>query len=252
MAGVPLRVATYNVRNGRAPDGRNSWPFRRGATATAIAGLRADLVGLQEAYGWQVRSLLRRLHGIDAVGRGRERRGGGGERNPLLFATERVELLEQRTRWYGATPDEPGTRLPGARFPRVATIAWAELDSRTRVQVANTHLDATSSTCRQAAAEQLVGWLDPTVPCVVLGDLNAEPDAPELAVLLDAGFRQALSADAGGTFHGWTGATDGARIDHVLVRGPIEVTAAAVAHPRPDGRLTSDHWPVVADLRVQD
>jgi endonuclease/exonuclease/phosphatase family metal-dependent hydrolase len=250
VAAVPLRVASFNVRNGRAPDGRNAWPFRRRATAAAITDLGADLVGVQEAYGWQVRSMLRRLDGVDAVGRSRERRACRGERNPLLVASPRVQVLAQRTRWYGATPDAPGTRLPGARFPRIATIAWVEVDARAQVQVANTHLDAASPSCRAAAAEQLVGWLDPTVPGVILGDLNAGPEAPELRPLLDAGFAHALPDDAGGTFHRWTGATDGPRIDHVLVRGAIEVTAAEVAHARPDGRLPSDHWPVVADLLV--
>ena len=42
-----LRVATFNVRNGIAFDGLDSWPLRRHTTAQAVAGLDADLIALQ-------------------------------------------------------------------------------------------------------------------------------------------------------------------------------------------------------------
>ncbi len=248
MGASELRVASFNIRNGRALDGRDAWPFRRNVTAAAVAGLGADIVGLQEAYRCQVRHVVRHLDGVEAIGCGRDRRGG--ETTSLLLSRRRVEALEHRTRWYGDEPDRPGHRLPGARHARIATIAWLEIDGATRVQIANTHLDSVSGERRARSVAQLVGWLDPTVPGIVLGDLNAGPDAPELRPLLDAGFRHALPADAVGTVHQWTGRTDGPRIDHILVRGPIAVIAAEVVLPRPDGRLPSDHWPVVADLRV--
>jgi endonuclease/exonuclease/phosphatase family metal-dependent hydrolase len=91
--------------------------------------------------------------------------------------------------------------------------------------------------------------MDPTVPWVLLGDLNAGPDSPTLRRLEDAGFRSALPPEAGGTAHQFTGTLDGPRIDHVLVRGAWVVDGARILHVRPGGRPASDHWPVVADLR---
>ena len=244
-----LRVATFNIRNGRALDGLvRSWPFRRRAVVAAIAALDADVVGLQEVYRFQLRSLLRGLPRCASVGEGRSVRRRG-EHVPLLVDRGRVRVVEQTTRWFGDEPDRPGTRLPGARFPRIATLAVLEVGG-TRLQVVGTHLDARSPQHRARSVEQLVSWLDPTVPRVVLGDLNAGPDAPELRPLLDAGLREALPADAGGTNHDFTGRTDGARLDHVLVSPEVEVLAAEIAHPGRGGRLPSDHWPVVADLRV--
>lgn len=249
MGATALRVASFNIRNARAFDGWHSWPFRRRATAAAVAGMRADVVGLQEAFGCQVRYLVRRLDGVEPVGRGRGRWGGEG--SPLLLDRRRSELLEHRTQWFGDAPDRPGTRIAGARHPRIATIARLAIDGGTQVQVANAHLDSASGERRTRSTTQLVGWLDPTVAGIVLGDLNARPDAPDLQPLLDAGFRHALPPEAGGTAHRWTGRTDGPRIDHVLVRGDIEVVHAEVLHPRPGGRLPSDHWPVVADLLLR-
>ena len=243
-------MASFNLRNGRAFDGLDSWPFRRAAAAAAVDQLGADVVALQEAYRCQLRSILRRLPRYRAVGEGRSGHGRG-ERSPILWDPTVLELLEHRTRWYGADPDRPGTRLPSARFPRVATIARFRLGrSGTEVQVVSTHLDAAERPNRLASAEQLVSWLAEDEPVVVLGDLNAGPASEVVEVLLRAGLRDALAGVEGGTEHRFTGATDGRRIDHVLVRGGWEVTGSAIAHVRPGGRLPSDHWPVVADLTL--
>ena len=81
---------------------------------------------------------------------------------------------------------------------------------------------------------------------MLAGDLNATIDAPELAPLLATGLRDALPRDALGTDHGFTGRTDGPRIDHVLVDPSWKVAAATVAVR--EGRPPSDHWAVVVDL----
>ncbi len=245
-----LRVASFNVRNGRAFDGWSSWPFRRHGAAAAIADLAVDVVGLQEVYAFQLRSLRRRLGHYDAVAVGRSD-GRRGEHNPVLFDRRTVELVDARTRWYGDEPDRPGTMLPGAGFPRIATVCRLAVGDGTVVEVANTHLDERSADRRGASLEQLAGWLDHSVPRVVVGDLNADPDDPVLAALAAAGLRDALRGSAGGTSHAFTGRTDGRRIDHIFVSEEIDVVDAHVAYDRPFGRLPSDHWPVVAQLRIR-
>ncbi|MEJ7721431.1 MAG: endonuclease/exonuclease/phosphatase family protein [Ilumatobacteraceae bacterium] len=118
---VDLTVATFNIRNGLAWDGRNSWPLRRRATAKALAALDADIVGLQEVYGFQRRYLLGRVPGYRAVGKGR-RNGRRGEQCPILVR-DPVAIDADWTRWFGDEPEHPGSRLPGASFPRIATMA---------------------------------------------------------------------------------------------------------------------------------
>jgi endonuclease/exonuclease/phosphatase family metal-dependent hydrolase len=245
-----VRVASFNIRNGRAFDGTDSWPFRAPATATAIAGLAADVVGLQEAFAFQLRSLRRRLPHLEDVGRGRTN-GRWGERCPILWERSGPRLVDHVTRWYGDTPDEPGTKLPDAPFPRIATMARFEVPALgTELRVTCTHLDSKSAERRAASLDQLLTWLDLSVPNVVLGDFNATPGNRVFARLTAAGLRHALPPDAGGTAHGFTGRTDGNRIDHIFVTSHLEVVAAEVTHPRPGGRLPSDHWPIVADLRL--
>ena len=242
-----LRVATFNIRFGMARDGWNSWPFRARATAAVLRGLDADVVGLQEVYGFQARSLRRRLrgHGIVGEGRSASRRN---ERCSVLWRRSAVTLVDVDTRWFGPDPHRPGTTLPDASHPRIATIATLQpVDGGAPFTFVNTHLDQRHPANRMTAVDQIVGWLDDG-PTIVVGDLNARPDSEVLGRLEAAGLRTVLGPDAPGTAHNFTGRTDGPRIDHILVSAHWTVTDAEVDTTRPGGRLPSDHWPVVADL----
>jgi endonuclease/exonuclease/phosphatase family metal-dependent hydrolase len=243
---------TFNVRNGRAVDGRHSWCLRRRSAAELLAGLDPDMVGLQEAYRFQERYLLDALPSFDSDGEGRAG-SGRGERCSLLWRTDAIDVVDVRTRWFSEDPERPGSRLPTAAHPRIATLAHAvNRPSGRAFGVANTHLDHQHQANRERSVQLLLSWLDGDLPWVVLGDLNARPDSAVLRRLAEAGLRSALPTDAPGTVHGFSGRTDGPRIDHILVSAGWEVVDAKVVQEKPRGRLPSDHWPVVADLRLRD
>ena len=230
-------VASFNIRNGRAFDGWNSWPFRRAATAATLLALDADVVGLQEVYRFQLRYLLRKLPDYSAVGSGRNR-NSRGEHTPVLV---RGRVRAHATRWFDVS---------GARFPRIATTARVEVGGH-ELTVTSTHLDERSAARRRESAAQLLRWLaDVDGTHVILGDFNDTLDDPMFEAFAAAGFRSALPDDAPGTTHHFTGRTDGRRIDHILVSRSLEVLDAAVVTTRPGGRLPSDHWPVAARLRI--
>jgi endonuclease/exonuclease/phosphatase family metal-dependent hydrolase len=239
-----LRVASFNIRNGRAFDGWNSWPLRKRATLRMIRSLEADVLGLQEVFPFQRQWLAFRLRGYDALGEYREgkRRGEG---TPLFVKRATTEHDEGWTRWFGGVR---GARFPGASFPRIATSALVtDAATGVAVRVTNLHLDERSERNRGLSIDELVGWLDDDVPHVVLGDFNATIGDPLFDVLAQHGLRHALPNGAGGTTHGFTGKTNKRRIDHILVSASIEVRGASVVTSA-TGRLPSDHWPVVADL----
>ena len=247
---LALRVVSFNLRNARAVDGWNSWPFRRRATAAVLRELDPDIAGLQEAYGCQERYLLRVLRRYTSVSEGRAGEGRG-ERCPVLHRPTGLQLLSSRTRWYGEEPDRAGTTLPGATFPRIATQVELEHPATgRRFGVVNTHLDERLPANRARSAEQLVGWLRPDLPWVVIGDLNATPSEEAIRCLQDAGLRMAVPDGLGGTTHRWKGGTGGRRIDYVFVSDAWEVVDGGVDHSRPGGRLPSDHWPIWADVRL--
>jgi endonuclease/exonuclease/phosphatase family metal-dependent hydrolase len=246
-----LTVASFNIRNGRAWDGVHSWPFRRGATRRMVQLLGADVLGVQEAYSCQARYLDHALVRHSRHGRGRNQRGG--EWCAVYVDDSRFEVPSATTRWYGESPDLPGSRLTDALFPRVVTsVRLVDRADGTRFDVHNTHLDERRPENRKRAVEQLVSWIDPSVPVIVMGDLNAaESGQPSLFRLLErAGLAAALPADAGGTAHDFGGGTGGRRLDHIFVSAHWTVRAAEVVTADVGRLFPSDHWPVRARLSI--
>ena len=243
-----IRVASFNIRTSTGWDWRNHWRLRRRTCAAAIRGFEADVVGLQEVRPNQLDYLRAAFPTAKILGAGRDA-DGGGEHAGILVAPDGWEVESSETRWLSPTPDRAGSHGWGADLPRVVTLARLTRNT-TRLGIANTHFDHAHKAAREQSATLLADWLraEPGRPWVVLGDLNAAPDSTPLRTLAAAGFTDTLPRDAGGTEHAFTGATDRTRIDYVLTGPGVHVSSTWIAHPRPDGRLPSDHWPVLADL----
>jgi endonuclease/exonuclease/phosphatase family metal-dependent hydrolase len=259
--GAALVAASLNLRQGLAWDGRHSWPLRRRAAALCLEDLRADVVGLQEVYGFQQHYLERRLSGCAAVGAGRDDGRDRGERCAVLYRPGRLELESWTVKWFSATPGVPGSRSWGNPVPRAVTLCrFRDRAGGRRFGVADAHWDGASAESRLRSAEALLGWLDPALPWVVLGDLNATAGDPAVARLVAGGLRDTLAqlgerGPGAGTHHHWDGVTDDTRIDYVLVSREWEVLQAEIANAQPaegPSGLPSDHWPVVAALRLGD
>ncbi len=258
--GTALLVVSLNLRHGLAWDGLHCWPLRRRATVRCLADLGAEVVGLQEVHGFQQRYLAHRLSGYAAVGAGRDDGRERGERCTVLYRPGRLELVSWTVRWFSDTPSVPGSRGWGNPVTRLVTLCrFRDRAGGHEFGVADTHWDGASAASRLRSADALLGWLDPALPWIVLGDLNATPGDPAVARLLAGGLQDPLAhrgerGPGAGTHHHWDGATDGTRIDYVLASPEWEVLDAGIANQLPeDGRsgLPSDHWPVVAALRLK-
>ncbi|CAM5447058.1 MULTISPECIES: endonuclease/exonuclease/phosphatase family protein [Streptomyces] len=242
---VPLRVATYNIHAGAGQDD----VFDLDRTAAAIRDLDADVIGLQEVdVHWGARS--------DFTDEARELAGDLGMRvffapiydlPPATPGGERrqygVALLSRLpvrgawnheiTRLSTQTPDPVPAPAPG--FAEVAVKVRGTL-----VHVYATHLDYRADpSVRRAQVDDMLGVLAAdSGPKVLLGDFNAEPDAPELARLWGP-----LADAAPGGGKTYPAVEPVRRIDLVTVSPDVTVTAA-----HESGTTASDHRPVVADL----
>nr|WP_204264172.1 endonuclease/exonuclease/phosphatase family protein [Geodermatophilus normandii] len=147
--------------------------------------------------------------------------------------------------------------LPGSGEPRSALRTLIELDGGA-LWVTTTHLTTRSAAERAEQVALLRGlYDDPMATGVVVGDLNAAPDAPELAALRE-GFSDAWEMtpdrDDQARWRFWQrqeGLTHPARaphvrIDQVWVTQGIQVAGARVL----DGAGASDHLPLAVDLLV--
>lgn len=239
----PLRVMTFNIHHAAGSDGV--------LDLARIAGIVRDngveVVGLQEVdRHWSDRSefvdqaaALAAMLGMHAV------YGANLDLDPLepgqprrQYGTailSRYPILESDNTYL---PNAPGKEQRGLLYARVVVRG-------VRVNVYNTHLQHDSQQLRleQAAAvrELMAGRHGPSL---LMGDLNATPEAPEITrlteVLVDTW--EKVGAGPGYTYDA-TNPTK--RIDYVLSSPDVVVEDATVVATN-----ASDHLPVVVAIRL--
>jgi endonuclease/exonuclease/phosphatase family metal-dependent hydrolase len=234
-----LSAATYNIHHGAGIDGRLD--LERVAGEIERGG--ADVVGLQEVdRHWSSRSEL-----VDQAGWLGERLG----MHVAYAANLDLDPLEpgQPRRQYGtavlsrfAILSSRNTLLPRPLGGEQRGLLETVLNVRgVRVRFADTHLQHNSAVERLAQTQRIAELLaDAQEPTILVGDLNATADAPELAPLWPL-FEDAGAA-AGNTY---PAEAPDRRIDYVLVTPDVDARDAEVlASP------ASDHLRLTAGLVV--
>lgn len=250
---IPVRLVTFNIHHGVGDDGRHDLP----RLATVLAAADADVISLQEVdrhFGDrsenvdQALLLARALDmqlawgpAIDEPRPGGKPRGEYG--NALL---SRLPILISDVH-----------RLPGGGEPRCALRTMIELDGGA-LWVTSTHLSRKGGD-RAAQVAALADLHTGSMETgVVVGDFNAEPDAPELAAMRQRfgdAWELANERDDRSGWKFWQhdeGNTHPARspnrrIDQAWVTQGVAVAAAQVL----DGGGASDHLPLMVDLEVR-
>lgn len=251
-----LTVMTFNIRYGTADDGDHAWPHRRALVAEIITREAPDVIAIQEALAFQLDELAPALDGYRKVGEHRD--GGiGGEFSGLYFREATLDLVDEGQFWLSPTPDVVASRGWDAALHR--TAAWVDLHLpglETPIRIYATHFDHQGERARVESARLITRHArEGGLRTLILGDLNVPDGAPALGIFTDAGYRSAVTAlhpdETRGTFNAFSDPTGGAgRIDHVLVGPGFELLEARILDERVDGLFPSDHFPVVAAVRV--
>jgi endonuclease/exonuclease/phosphatase family metal-dependent hydrolase len=247
---VRLRVATFNIHHGVGTDGR----LDLARTADVIAATGATLVGLQEVD----RTLAPRSDWVDQAAWLGERlgmvvvHGATIDRPPPDPAVPDGPRRRYGNALLSAHPVRSweALRLPGTARREARGLVDARVDADgTTVRVVVTHLQNRWGPERREQAahivDQLVSDGERLAPTVLLGDMNAGPDAPEMRTLT-AVLADVWATVGDGPGHTFAARRPFARIDHVLVSSGLTPVAAEVVDTR-----ASDHLPVVADLDLQ-
>jgi len=110
-----------------------------------------------------------------------------------------------------------------------------------------THLDhiASPDDVRQEQVAEILSTWNHDPRAILLGDLNATPETPEVQQIYTAGFVSVLeAAGQADTFTFWNQPpVPGYRIDHIFVTPDLEIGEAWVSQTR-----ASDHLPVIVEI----
>jgi endonuclease/exonuclease/phosphatase family metal-dependent hydrolase len=257
----PLTVMTFNIRYGTANDGDNRWAVRRNLLMDVVREQAADLVGLQEALDFQIDEIAAAVPAFGVVGVGRDNGARKGEYAAILFRRDRFQVSDAGTFWFSDTPNVVASTSWGNRITRICT--WARFVDRAGRGFwhFNVHLDHESQPSRERSARLLRTRIDerrnPLEPVIITGDFNAGEKNPAVAAITAGGafadtFRVKYPDERTvGTFTGFDPArTEGEKIDYVFAPASAEVLNAAIVRTTRGGRLPSDHFPVVAQIRL--
>jgi endonuclease/exonuclease/phosphatase family metal-dependent hydrolase len=263
----PLTVMSFNIRYGTAKDGENHWTARREMLFDLVREQDADLVGLQEALASQIDEIVAAVPMYAVVGVGRDDAARAGEYSAILFRKDRFRVAEAGTFWFSDTPSVPASKSWGNNITRICTWArFIDRDGRGFYHF-NLHLDHESQPSRERSTELLKQRIEARAvikdPVVITGDFNVGERNPALPALVGRGPGDATAAFVDtfrvrhpeettvGTFTAFKfGATGGDKIDYVLVQPGTEVLGADIVRTSRNDRYPSDHFPVVARVRL--
>lgn len=243
QAGNAFRVMSYNIEYGH--EGLDS-------VAAVIRDQHADIVGLQEVdVHWSARSNF-----VDQAEM-LAKKTGMNYRFARIYAIPNADPSKQ-IREFGVAlltrypiisfSNHDITRLSTQDSAATPTLMPGLLDARVNVngrqmRVFNVHLDyRTDPSVRAKQVAEIISYIDrDTVATILTGDLNASPNAPELAPLMNrlhetwnnTGLQQFTFASR----------KLEKRIDYILQTGNFCVVKAFIP-----AVYASDHLPMVVDL----
>ena len=263
FAGEPLelKVMSFNIRNGKAKDGENHWDKRKDYLCETLKKYDADLVGLQEAYRFQLDYILKKLSIYAFVGEGRDG-GKAGEYSAILYKKSSIKALDSGTFWLSDTPEKPSVSF-GNSYRRICTWGhFQDVKKERSFFIYNTHYDHKSQNSREKSSDLIIQKIQSRKQkdtFVLMGDFNAGENNPAIAKLKRSPFNLLDSfrvihpnEKEVGTFSGFQNKTSGAKIDYVFVPDGIKVKNAAIERDQKDGRNPSDHYAVSAVLQINE
>lgn len=266
--GHPLRVMTFNIRYDNPEDGENAWVHRRDHVVSMIRFHKADVVGLQEALAGQLDYLASRLPEFNWLGVGRDDGNREGEFTAIFYRKDRLTSTRDSTFWCSETPGRPGLGWDAACNRTVTWAAFVDRHTKRAFYVFNTHFDHRGVKAREESARLLLRKI-PTIaenaPVIVTGDFNCIPGSEPYKIVtgrpVQKGMRQLVDArhisenghhGPHGTFTDFNvHAVPKEPIDFIFVSRDWDVVSHATLSDTFDGRLPSDHMPVLAEIIIR-
>ncbi|MCP4427011.1 MAG: hypothetical protein GY803_21175 [Chloroflexi bacterium] len=231
--GAPVRVMTYNLHNGFDPNGH----LELEAIAQVIEAQSPDIIALQEvSRGWVM----------------------NGSLDMLAWLSQRLDMPYL----YGSTSDPLWGNAVLSRYPIIESelvalppddlplkrgFIWAKVDvgdgERLNIIATHYHHPDDGGAVRVAQSETILDYWKGDGRTVIMGDLNAEPGAPEIELLRQAGFADALDLAAVQPGYTYPATAPAKRIDYIWLSPDLAVSQVVIP-PDP----VSDHLGIAAAI----
>ncbi|MHA1341113.1 MAG: endonuclease/exonuclease/phosphatase family protein [Promethearchaeota archaeon] len=203
---ISLRIMTYNIRLGAAIEKNeaDNWNNRRDDLANYISQFNLDILGVQEAYYFQLDYILDFLNNAPEnddnnnqnntkpflskrkyafTGFGRRDAVHGGEHSAIIYDSNKYNFLYGDTFWLSEFPQIP-SKSWGSSHYRICTWAiFEEITTGFKFAVFNTHFDFNYNfhvNAMKLIKSKIQDYLgeSPKIPVILMGDMNFISDSP--------------------------------------------------------------------------
>lgn len=235
-AGPRLRIVNYNIHQGVNPDGQ----VDPEATARAIEALDPDVLLLQEiGRGWPIHI------GMD-TGEWLSRR----LRMPFLYQPAADAQFGNAIMTRMPILEHDGGFLPFGEGPQRRSYLRARihLDSGRSITLIDVHLQHQEDkpATREAQIHELLRVWGGEPRTLIAGDMNTQPDEPNLALFLGAGLVSVQDESGLGDLPTATQeVVRGDRVDYVFVTPDVAFSDVAVPYS-----FASDHLPIAVTVSL--
>lgn len=248
-----IKVMSFNVRYANNYDGINSWDNRKEPLINLIKRNTPEIVGLQECLHQQIKTIDSSLSNYSYIGIGRDDGATKGEYSPILYDTNKYELISHSTFWLSPTPNSITVGWD-ASMERICT--WGKLQRKSdglKIIVFNTHFDHLGEKARLESSNLIMKTIDnmcdSTDRIVLMGDFNCDINSMPIKVILGSFKTVHNHISPRGTFNGFDNdMTINKRIDFIFVKNLSISNYIHINDRRPNGDFISDHLPVMAIL----
>lgn len=250
-----MKIVTFNIRCDYQQDGDNNFCYRRELILDKISREKPDIICFQETLPHVVVWLKEELPEYYVVGCGRSETLED-EQAAIAYRRDGINLIQMETYWLSETPYVPASRYPDQSIcPRICTEAvFEEFRTKKVFRVVNTHLDHEGTGARELGLRQIMKKLGEAVlfadaPVIITGDMNAEPDSPEMGVMKEFPSYVNITDGIGITYHGYFRSESPCCIDYIFAKGFV-CEGIEKWEDRKGDVFLSDHYPVCAVLRA--
>lgn len=268
-----IKVISFNMRRDSVFTRKNSWEFRKDIATDIIKRTNATIIGVQELMPNMRQDIKDALSGYSIFGIGRCKKSSA-EHSDIIIKDSDISVINHSTFWLSKTPNKIGSRGFLAMFPRICTVVDVTiLSTGQKIRVFNTHFDHISTFARRVGADIILKYirnitLKEPLPTIIMGDLNAKPRSKEIKKFTEGTIYEGKSfinvldyVDNDNptilpknTHHGFKGSgslLSKSPIDYIFVSPDFEVVKATIFRDQIDGRYPSDHYPVIATLKLR-
>ncbi|MGZ8537139.1 MAG: endonuclease/exonuclease/phosphatase family protein [Flavisolibacter sp.] len=255
-----LITGTFNIRYDTQRDSINQWSNRASIVANLIRFHEFDILGTQEGLKNQLDDLEKSLSEYARYGIGRDDGQSKGEHSAIFYKKEKFTVIDSGDFWLNEHPEKPGFGWD-SRHNRICTwVKLKEKKSKKLFYVFNVHYDHQGVQARNESSKLVLKKINDIAgdkPVIFMGDLNGNHESDWYKAIKNSGKLKDVLREVkhpyinNGSFNSFTANNPSKDIiDHIFVSKHFKVERYGILTDTYHNKFPSDHFPVLATVRL--